>query len=55
MTAMTPSIKQVPKLIFHDVDPGDPPCPLKRMSMATVQTVILYIRNAMIIKTGKLM
>ena len=25
---MTPSIRQVPKLIFHDVDPGDPPAPL---------------------------
>ena len=30
MTAMTPSIRQVPKLIFHYVDPGDPPCPLKQ-------------------------
>ena len=28
MTAMTPSIRQVPKLIFHDVDSGDPPAPL---------------------------
>ena len=27
MTAMTPSIRQVPKPIFHDVDP--PPAPLK--------------------------
>ena len=26
---MTPSIRQVPKLIFHDVDPGDPSAPLK--------------------------
>ena len=25
MTTMTPSIRQIPKLIFHDVDPGDPP------------------------------
>ena len=29
MTAMTPSIRQVPKLIFHDVDPGElGPAPL---------------------------
>ena len=39
MTAMTPSIRQVPKLIFHDVDPWTPPCPLNNNYYNIMNTV----------------